>query len=111
MAEASTCFIIYVSTFLVLFGAGNTLIYKYQDKQVVQPDGKRFIHPFMQTFMSFFGEMLCLIMFFVLTRRNQASIDAHSQRKKEAREQGLLTEVNKWRIAVPAMCDFTASTL
>ncbi len=45
--KKSNIYILYISLGLVTFGAGNTLLYKYQDKQVVQADGKRFIHPFM----------------------------------------------------------------
>ena len=95
MGQKTNMYIVYISISLVLFGAGNTLIYKYQDKQVVQADGKRFIHPFMQTFMSFFGEFLCLLMFFFSTRMSQKAVEEYARRKEEAEEQGLETKVSK----------------
>jgi drug/metabolite transporter (DMT)-like permease len=61
--------------------------------------------------MSFFGEFICLGMFFLQTRINQKALDAHAKRKEEAEEQGLSTEFSKLKVAVPAMCDFFSSTL
>jgi len=65
----------------------------------------------MQTFMSFFGEFICLLMFFVQTRYNQEAIDSYTRRKEEAEEKGLVPKYSKFKVAVPAMCDFFSSTL
>jgi hypothetical protein len=44
-----------------LFGAGNTILFKYQDIQHIE--GNDFNHPFMQSLSMFMGEMFCFVFF------------------------------------------------
>lgn len=49
---------------MIISGACNTLIYKYQNTSII--DGQEFYHPFMQAFAMFVGEAGCIFIYLYL---------------------------------------------
>lgn len=81
---------------MLVAGAANTLLMKFQVMQMV-PGGpglppSDFNHPFFQTFLMMIGEVLCLLAYF-MTRRKQA------------------VDCSYWLFLIPCLCDWTATTL
>ena len=56
----------------------------------------------------FFGEFLALVVFFVMTKRDP---EAYKMRMLEAKSKGKEIKMNKFLLAIPALCDFITSTL
>lgn len=62
----------------------------------------------MQATTMFFGEFLALVVFFVMTKRDP---EAYKMRMLEAKSKGKEIKMNKFLLAIPALCDFITSTL
>ena len=62
----------------------------------------------MQATTMFFGEFLSLVVFMVMKRRNA---EGFKMRELEAKSQGKEIKMNKFLLAIPALCDFVTSTL
>jgi len=84
---------------MLITGAANTILMKYQVMQVVplSPGGEAtgFEHPFFQTVLMMLGELACLGVFYY----NKRGAAAPAQ------------EVPSWVFLVPCVCDWTATTL
>ncbi|CEL95422.1 unnamed protein product [Vitrella brassicaformis CCMP3155] len=94
---------LYVAMVVMLVsGALNTLVSKYQDNQYA-PAGRgqkptQFDAPFVQTFIMFMGEFSCLLVFLV-------------GRRLDRRRRHIHRPCPKWLFIVPSACDWTASTM
>ncbi|CAD8151246.1 unnamed protein product [Paramecium pentaurelia] len=109
MGEKSSSFITLLITAMILSGAANTIVYKLQNTSKVSVDGwtaTNFNHPFMQAVTMFLGESLCILLFLNIKKKPD-----YKQGCIEAAAKGLKTKVNYGWVAIPAMCDLTASTL
>ena len=62
----------------------------------------------MQATTMFFGEFLSLLVFFAMKRRDP---EGFKMRELEAKSQGKEIKMNKFLLAIPALCDFVTSTL
>lgn len=80
-----------------------------QNIQYVDEGGvhKKFFHPYMQSFMMFVGEALCLPIFYVMRKKNAVKYQLEA---KKALEDGK-PPVPVYLIVVPAFCDFLSSCL
>lgn len=80
-----------------------------QNIQVVDEGGivKNFFHPYMQSFMMFVGEALCLPIYYVMRKKNA---EKYQLEAKKALEDGRPPVPVHW-IIVPAFCDFISSGL
>ncbi|CAD8065849.1 unnamed protein product [Paramecium sonneborni] len=109
MGDKSSTFITLLITVMILSGAANTIVHKLQNTSKVSVDGwetSKFNHPYMQAVTFFFCESLCFLLFLNIKKKPY-----YKQKCREAAAKGLKTKVNYGWIAIPAMCDLTASTL
>lgn len=81
-----------------------------QNIQFVDEAGiiKKFFHPYMQSFMMFVGEALCLPIFYIMRRKN--ALKYQLEAKKALDEEGR-PPVPIQLIIIPAACDFLSSCL
>jgi len=97
---------------MLFSGTINTISSKYQDtfdvKGLPENDKHKFEHPAVQTLCMFFGESLCLLVFFITTYRSNrqrmytpVDVKAPSTQRK----------FPIWTFLIPSMCDMTGSTL
>jgi drug/metabolite transporter (DMT)-like permease len=75
---------------LIITGTMATLFTKALDLHNVK--GLAFDHPYFQSGIMFFGELLCLIPYFIITRQEK-------------------TEAGFWQYSLPAGCDLLATTM
>ncbi|CAD8069359.1 unnamed protein product [Paramecium sonneborni] len=109
MGEKSSSYITALIIAMILSGAANTIVYKLQNTSTVSVDGWKatnFNHPFMQATTMFLGESLCILLFLNVKKKPE-----YKQECIEAAAKGVKTKVNYGWVAIPAMCDLTASTL
>lgn len=61
----------------------------------------------------FLGEVLCLLGFFLMRRRDKKKYGSieYSPSFKHAQETGLRTSINPFLLAIPSVCDLTASSM
>ncbi|CAD8062155.1 unnamed protein product [Paramecium sonneborni] len=109
MAGKSSSYITALIIAMILTGAANTIVYKLQNTSTVSVDGweqNSFNHPFMQAVTMFLGESLCILLFLNIKKKPE-----YKQECIEAAAKGVKTKINYGWVAIPAMCDLTASTL
>lgn len=103
---------------MLLTGTCNTMVLKFQDSTVSECN--YFYHPYVQGMFMFVGEFICFGLLFI-----KHLIYGDPNKKKEsgepevplspgmqmAVEKKKLTKIHPLWLAIPATCDFTASTL
>lgn len=94
-----------MSLLFLFVGACITVLVKLQDVVPVYDEGEgrdeRFRHPIIQTGLMFLGEVLCLVSILWTDITDDGHVGKHRQRI-----------VSLWvSFAIPALCDFAASTL
>ena len=118
MAEQKTskCFLYSIMLGMLISGSANTLILKYQNDE--SSDGNLFTHPYFQTWIMFLGELTVFGAYGVkkqyIKRQATQTGDAAllmSPGTRQAGQQHLKLNCNPLIIAIPATCDFCASTL
>lgn len=100
-----------LAALMVISGSFNSLSVKYADQQTaVGTNGvsHKFNHPFMQSSVMFFGEMLCFIVFkvayYYYYRKDDGSVDSNSLTKGSQIFNPLI-------LLLPAMCDMLATSI
>jgi len=108
MTDVSKQFVYTLLVAMILTGAANTLVYKWQNSMWV--DGYPFNHPFMQATTMFVGEALVLIIFFVKINKNK---EVYQEERQVAASKGLdINSKGKYLyLAIPAAADFMTSSL
>lgn len=93
---------------MLIAGTINTIASKYQDTFEVQglTPPHKFNHPAVQTLSMFLGETLCLVAFFITTRRTNTGYSPIGDEPAPPRAKFPI-----WTFAIPSMCDMTGSTL
>ncbi|GFR44395.1 hypothetical protein Agub_g5618, partial [Astrephomene gubernaculifera] len=107
--------VVVLASCMLLFGTINTLTTKFQDLAVVghTPDGKpvTFKHPAVQSAFMFFGEMLCLLPYYLMEWK-YGNTKSRIRRRTELERRGPAFRARRMLIfAVPAACDAVATTL
>lgn len=96
---------------MILSGATLGVVLKLQAN--VTHNGQAFEHPFFLVLVMFIGEALCIFMYMgekAYLKKTYGSIE-ESPGMKNARTQGLRTDINPLLMAIPMMCDSTATAL
>eukprot|EP01016_Furgasonia_blochmanni_P044800 TRINITY_DN6252_c0_g2_i1.p1 TRINITY_DN6252_c0_g2~~TRINITY_DN6252_c0_g2_i1.p1 ORF type:complete len:392 (-),score=124.60 TRINITY_DN6252_c0_g2_i1:263-1438(-) len=96
MTEAASGRTAFICIMMVLTGALNTIVFKYQDSF------HDYNHVFVQVLTMFLGEYLCLIFF---------SLNMFSKDYRLAERDGKIAHVPKYLIAIPAFFDTLTSSL
>lgn len=115
MAEPSRrAFAIAISIMMVLTGSLNTICAKWADS--LEAEGIAFNHPFLQATCMFFGEFLCLVVFFGLhaIRRykwNQANVAGDHGSVSDMSVEPVLPQFNPLVFLPPACCDILATSI
>ncbi|KAL4476239.1 hypothetical protein ABPG74_009972 [Tetrahymena malaccensis] len=103
VAATLSCVKIFHVISYVILGGLDTIIYKYQNTTIV--DGKKFQHPFIQTFIMEFAMSLPLIWVVYQKFKKQLYVNVDPSKKM----------MTTWRdylwILVPSLCDLIGSTL
>ena len=101
---------------MLLTGTCNTMVMKFQDD--TYSDCNLFTHPYMQGMFMFLGEFVCFGLLFakraIYGHENAPKEDsslALSPGMAQAVQKKKLTKINPLWLALPASCDFCASTL
>eukprot|EP01025_Chloroclados_australasicus_P038291 TRINITY_DN3933_c2_g1_i2.p1 TRINITY_DN3933_c2_g1~~TRINITY_DN3933_c2_g1_i2.p1 ORF type:complete len:518 (+),score=34.21 TRINITY_DN3933_c2_g1_i2:139-1692(+) len=99
---------------MLITGAFTTILLKYQDLTIVgrNEDGKPiyFFHPAIQASFMFFGEMLCIVPFWMANRRQQApdvryDLQSIAEHEENIHQQRLTRIAKVLLFSVPAICD------
>ncbi|EAS07726.3 nucleotide-sugar transporter (macronuclear) [Tetrahymena thermophila SB210] len=106
MAVSKT-FIVVLLVSMIFSGASNTIVYKAQNSYHTEQGGQ-FNHPFMQAVTMFFGEFICIFLYFYYKKYNKEQYQLELQ---EAKEKGLETKMNYFWLLIPASADFLTSNL
>lgn len=116
--QISKCSLYLIMLGMLVFGTANTLVLKYQDDAVAL--GNPFTHPYLQCAIMFLGEFSCFILLFAKRwyyRKENAAKQLSDEQLMlspggaEAQKLNLRTNINPLLLAIPATCDFMASTL
>ncbi|CAI2372902.1 unnamed protein product [Moneuplotes crassus] len=121
--EASRCRIYTTMSLMVMFGGGCIVVIKLLNSSL--SEGEYFHHPFFLTLLLFIGEMCSFIVVWVKDwidkrkyplSRSSSESGAHesSENNPEAlliREKRLRTDYNPLVLAIPMLCDVTATIL
>lgn len=100
---------------MLLTGTCNTMVMKFQDDTFSECN--YFTHPYMQGMFMFLGEFVCFGLLFIkraIYGDENAPKDTAvplSPGMTQAVEKKKLTKINPLWLALPASCDFCASTL
>ncbi|EAR87949.1 nucleotide-sugar transporter (macronuclear) [Tetrahymena thermophila SB210] len=87
----------------ILFGASNTLVYKYQNTTII--DGVAFNHPFIQCIIMFLGMHMPLYWYIYKSKTNTLNMEIDPTKKSMKQFKDYL------QVWIPAICDFISSTL
>ncbi|CAG9320695.1 unnamed protein product [Blepharisma stoltei] len=105
--------LIYIFMILMLIsGTANTLTAKAMD--IVHSEGAKFEHPYFQTASMFFGEVLCLLIYYTMQRINKRKISIDSKpilgSPPPAPRTGLYKKLGPFIFVIPAFFDLLGST-
>ncbi|CAJ0585611.1 unnamed protein product, partial [Mesorhabditis spiculigera] len=117
MAEGSNgrAFAIFVSVLMVVTGSLNTICAKWADSLKPEPN-IAFNHPFLQATCMFFGEFLCLVVYFMFYgyRRfqwNRSNVAGDHGSILDLGEEPTLPQFSPFVFLPPACCDILATSL
>ena len=101
---------------MVFFGAGDTIIQKYQNELTTKDENGeeiKYKHPFFQTLWMLIGEFWCLVVYKIYEWRVNKKYGGPENNPEiiEAKEMGKSTSINVLLMAIPATCDFIASAI
>lgn len=105
--QKSVLFYVAVCFMFVASGSISTIASKWNDTlEAPGRDGNvhEFNHPFIQTWLMFVGEFTCLVAFYILVFRKK------SRGEPLVEGEDFAKPMNRLIFAIPACCDFTAST-
>ena len=112
MAEKISSIVLNILIFLMLASSSVLgIMIKLMDS--VEVNGETFEHPFVQSFIMFMGESLCIFVYLYQKYRivqEYGSVMA-SPGMRKAVEEGMKTDINPLLFAIPMLCDASASTL
>jgi hypothetical protein len=97
-----------IMTGMLVFGSANTLVLKWQDETISDCNG--FTHPYFQGMVMFLGEFFCWVFFFckkIFFKSDKLDNELQQAAALKRRP----TKINPLWLAIPATCDFMASTL
>lgn len=107
-----TLFLYGLMVSMLLSGAANKIFSKMQNS--TKSNGQKFYHPFFQTFLLFFGETLCLLLYFIIVCRRKYGKEElrkeHELEVQKAKAKGLRTDVNVFIFLIPTVIDVISST-
>ena len=114
--QVSKCFLYSIMLGMLASGSANTLVQKYQNDE--SSAGNLFTHPYFQTGIMFLGELSVFGAYGIkkqwLKRQAAQTGDAALLMSPGTRQAGQLQlkqNCNPLLLAIPATCDFCASTL
>ncbi|GMR36673.1 hypothetical protein PMAYCL1PPCAC_06868 [Pristionchus mayeri] len=109
-------FAVFISVLMVITGSLNTICAKWADS--LKDGDLIFNHPFLQALCMFFGEFLCLVVFFLLFawrkyKYHQQNIegDGGAIRDLSEVEEPILPQFNPLIFVFPACCDILATSI
>uniref|UniRef100_A0A8R1HPG2 TPT domain-containing protein n=1 Tax=Caenorhabditis japonica TaxID=281687 RepID=A0A8R1HPG2_CAEJA len=109
-------FAVIISVMMVVTGSLNTICAKWADS--IKADGVPFNHPFLQATCMFFGEFLCLVVFFLLFAYkryvwNRANVEGENGSITEITtdEKPTLPPFNPFLFFPPALCDILGTSI
>ena len=94
-----------VMLIMLITGCANTIVLKVMDEIHVTDKGYKYIHPYFQSIIMFFGESLCLAVYLCITSK-QTSPSA-----QRAAQANLLPTNNFFILGFPGAMDFCGSTI
>ncbi|CAJ0959692.1 unnamed protein product, partial [Mesorhabditis belari] len=118
MADRSRgpAFALFVSVLMVVTGSLNTICAKWADSLKPPGESVKFNHPFLQATCMFFGEFLCLVVFFLIYafqryQWNRTNITGEHGAITDLSEEPTLPQFNPLVFLPPACCDIIATSL
>jgi drug/metabolite transporter (DMT)-like permease len=100
---------------MLLFGATNTIIHKFQNELTTNIEGVewKYKHPFFQALCMFIAEFSTLGVYYIYEWRTNKKYGGKDNNPEiiEARKNGLKTEINVLLIGIPACFDIIGSSL
>lgn len=116
MGDISNKVLYIIMGFMLLSGSANTLILKFQNAQASDVNGthyKNWKHPFAQSVFMFFGESLCLIMFYYMQAQDKKKYGSleRSPALIDAKVKNLKTNISPLLLFIPSIFDNISSSL
>ncbi|KAF1766223.1 hypothetical protein GCK72_006179 [Caenorhabditis remanei] len=109
-------FAVIISVMMVITGSLNTICAKWADS--IKAEGVPFNHPFLQATCMFFGEFLCLVVFFLIFgykryvwNRSNVQGESGSITEITTEEKPILPPFNPFLFFPPALCDILGTSI